>query len=159
MAAPSVSSVTTISLAAATSAGDFTTLAPASAKGLALSGVRFHTVASLPRLRWRPATAAPMAPNPATPIFMAPPISAVTIGDHAAAGKRHRDTDASPRCAAPLDTTGWDRIRGKDARVVALSYFTGRNREWRPRRQRAPSVSSGLASWAAPSGKISRPPA
>src|SRR6185503_8410930 len=101
MAAPAVSSVTTISLAAATSAGDFTTLAPASAKGLALSGVRVHSVTSLPRLRWRPATAAPMAPNPATPIFMAPPISAATIGDHDAAGKRHRDTVASPALCSP----------------------------------------------------------
>ncbi len=58
------------SLAAATALGLSTTLAPAAASGVVFAAVRFQTVTWWPNSNRRVAMALPMAPSPATPIFI-----------------------------------------------------------------------------------------
>src|SRR5438132_13693797 len=62
-----VTIVTTRSERSATSRGVRTTVAPASAKGFARSGVRFVTVTGNPALRALRAIGAPMIPSPTKP--------------------------------------------------------------------------------------------
>ena len=66
-AAASASMLTTVSLAAASSAGVLATFNPVAR---ALSALRFQTIISCPRLASRAAMPAPILPMPATPIFM-----------------------------------------------------------------------------------------
>src|SRR5690348_7752137 len=73
IAAPSVRIVITASHLLARSAGDDATVAPASASGFAFSGVRFHTATLCPTSISRAAILPPIAPRPATPMFMHPP--------------------------------------------------------------------------------------
>src|SRR5882757_7152485 len=60
--------VITASTELASSAGDFATLAPASASGLILSGVRFHTVSVWPPSISRAPMFEPIRPMPEIPI-------------------------------------------------------------------------------------------
>src|SRR5258708_3482395 len=69
IAAASVRNVMTISERAARSAAVRATTTPAASSARAFSRVRFHAATSCPRPSNRPATAEPMRPVPAIPIF------------------------------------------------------------------------------------------
>src|SRR6185369_7729556 len=68
MASALVMMVITTSTELASSAGDFATLAPASASGLSLSGVLFHTVSVWPPSIRRAPMFEPIRPMPEIPI-------------------------------------------------------------------------------------------